>query len=129
MPYPKHKVEKSIQFSPHDITGVMIILSYVLLCPLIVKRIADEKATKARELLRMSGMSDVVFWTAHFLNYFLVIVMQAVVFTAVLCFSDRKLMQHSSSVLFFQFVLLYGAQLVLFSMLISVVFSRFVSIS
>ncbi|CAG2107830.1 unnamed protein product [Medioppia subpectinata] len=36
-----------------EMLGMVVITSYIIMCPLIVKRICDEKAAKAKEMLKM----------------------------------------------------------------------------
>ena len=52
-------------------------------CPLIVKRVTDEKAIKAKGLLRMMGLSDWVFWLSHFVSFFTIMAVHNLLFTAI----------------------------------------------
>ena len=100
----------------------------MVLVPLIVKRITDEKSTKAKELLRLIGMSDFVFWFSHFINYFFIILVHTIVVTAVVFGLKVSFFPLSSWFLFALGFLMYGVQLILFSMLITTVFNRYVSL-
>ncbi|XP_054159969.1 ABC transporter ced-7-like [Oppia nitens] len=80
-PYPKYKkisTNEDIKFSMQEVVAGIIVIGYVVLCPLIVKRITDEKAAKAKEMLRMIGMSDWVFWSSHFVSFFIVMVFHSI---------------------------------------------------
>ena len=80
MPYPSYLGTGASTLNTHDIIAVITTVCYVLVCPIIVKRIADEKASKVshyskswslilfdnelslqvKEMLNMIGMSDMV---------------------------------------------------------------------
>lgn len=124
LPYPAYKNPKFSQFSIYDFLALFLLISYVLICPLIVKRITDEKSTKAKELLRMIGMSDLVFWSSHFINHFLVVCLHCFFFTIIFFEYNNPLFVHSSSLLLFFTLILFGIQAILFSMLITTVFNR-----
>lgn len=125
MPYPRYQnPENENSFSIFDWVGLLTVLSYVLVCPLIVKRITDEKDSKVKELLRMIGMSDLVFWSSHFVSFFVIVIVQASAFLYIFFGMKESIVQHSSLSLFFVVLLLYGIQLIMFSMLITTIFNR-----
>lgn len=123
MPYPAYTDTSSFALSIIEWLGLLTCLGYVLVCPLIVKRITDEKAGKVKEMLRLLGMADIVFWSGHFLNYLLIITFHAIVLVLLL-FHSTTLLVHSSPFLGFLFFLVYGIQLTLFSMLVTTVWNR-----
>lgn len=124
MPYPSFKQSEFDFVNLLDIVAVCLPLSYVLVCPLIVKRITDEKSSKAKELLRLIGMSDAVFYLAHFLNYLCLILLHAIFITIIVFVFKVPLYSASSPLIFFIGVLLWGAQLILFSIFITTIFNR-----
>ena len=125
MPYPRYEnPESQQQFSVFDWVGLLTVLGYVLVCPLIVKRITDEKDSKVKEMLRMIGMSDLVFWSSHFISYFVIVIIQAFIFVFIFFSFQNSVVNHSSMSLFVIFFIIYGAQLILFSMLITTIFNR-----
>lgn len=124
MPYPSFKQPEFDSINLLDIVAVCLPLSYVLVCPLIVKRITDEKSSKAKELLRLIGMSDAVFYLAHFLNYLCLILLHAIFITIIVFVFKVPLYSASSPIIFFIGVLLWGAQLILFSIFITTIFNR-----
>jgi len=89
-----------------------------------VKRITDEKSTKARELLRLIGMSDLMYWFSHFLNNFIVILAQMLVITICLYVFSSPVIALASSPLVFFALVLFGIQTLLFCMTITTVFNR-----
>ncbi len=124
MPYPRYQEPENSKFNVYDAVGLIIVLGYVLVVPLIVKRITDEKDGKVKEMLRMIGMSDLVFWSAHFVSFFVILVVQAAIFVYLFFLMEEPIVQQSSITFFFAFFLCYGAQLILFAMLITTIFNR-----
>ena len=97
-----------------------------MISPLIVKRITDEKAAKAKEMLRMMGMSDWVFWGSHFINFFTIMIPQSLIVTLLMFYGFGGLpwFLWSSGWLFFLGMLLYNITTILSSMLLTTVFNR-----
>src|SRR5690606_37983168 len=95
------------------------------ICPLIVKRITDEKSTKSKELLRMIGMSDFVFWSSHFINYLPIFLFHAACLTYILFYHDNPIIVYASPTVFFFVFILSGIQTILSSMLITTVLHRY----
>ena len=124
-PYTEPK-EKFTLFSIRDFIASAIIIGYVVLCPLIVKRITDEKANKAKELLKMIGMSDWVFWSSHFLSYLIIMVFHAFMFTLIYCigWNGYPIVKYSSESLLFTIIVIYSIQSILFCMALTTVFNR-----
>jgi hypothetical protein len=56
-PYPKYISigDETFAISIQELISITIVVGYIVMCPLIVKRITDEKAMKTKELLRMMG--------------------------------------------------------------------------
>lgn len=127
MPYPSFEEKKtSIQNLIYQLLPFFISTVYILVCPLIVKRITDEKSTKAKELLKMIGMSDYVFWITHFLNYLIIILVHSIAFAFIFT-GNGTIFPRSSTFLSFFIFLLFGMQLILFFMLLSTFFNRYLN--
>lgn len=127
-PFPGYKNtgDDGNMFSLRDSIAATIAIGYVIMCPLIVKRITDEKVAKAKEMLRMIGMSDWVFWSSHFISFFLIMLFHSILFTIFFCigFGGDPLITYSSGFLFFVILVLYSVQSLLFCMTITTVFNR-----
>lgn len=123
MPYPTYQESKSSVASSYVVFGLLITISYFMICPLIVKRITDEKNTKARELLRLIGLSDMVYWLSHFISYLIIFCIHAIGFYFIL-FHYNPIFKHTSATVFLFGFILFGFQTILFSMLITTVFNR-----
>ncbi|CAG2161807.1 unnamed protein product [Oppiella nova] len=127
-PFPGFKStgDESQLFSLQDLIAATIAIGYVVMCPLIVKRITDEKVAKAKEMMRMIGMSDWVFWSSHFISYFLIMVFQSVMFTIFYCagFGGDPVISYTSGSLFFAILFIYSIQSILFCMTITTIFNR-----
>ena len=106
--------------------GMIVITSYIIMCPLIVKRICDEKVAKAKEMLKMMGMSDWVFWGSHFINYFTIMFIQSIFTIIFLCygFGGLPYIVYSNPFIFFISLVLFNVSTILSSMLLTTVFNR-----
>ena len=128
MPYPSYLnlLNEQIQFSMQDVAAFTIVIGTVILCPLIVKRIADEKVAKAKEMLKMMGMSDWVFWSSHFLNYLTVMTFHSIIFVICFCigFGGESIINHSDPSLVFVILMIFNCQAILFCMLIATIINR-----
>ena len=104
----------------------LLINAYIVICPLIVKRICDEKVAKAKEMLRMMGMSDWVFWGSHFINFFVVMFVQSVVIALFIVygFGGGTAINWSNGLIFFISLVLFNISSILSSMLLTTVFNR-----
>ena len=109
-----------------SLVGMMLITGYVVICPLIVKRITDEKVAKAKEMLRMMGMSDWVFWGSHFINFGSVMIVQSAVITLLLFvgFGGLPYFLWSNGFIFFISMVLFNISSILSCMLLTTVFNR-----
>ena len=125
MPYVSYlsSLNSNFSISMQDAAAFAIIIGMVFVCPFIVKRITDEKAAKAKEMLKMMGMSDWVFWSSHFINYFTVMMFHSIIF--IICFfvgfGQNPIIKHSDPSLVFVILIIFNCQAILFSMLISTV--------
>lgn len=126
MPYPRYLKADVDVFPIQDLMAIVLPLSYIVLVPLIVKRITDEKSTKAKELLRLIGMSDFVFWFSHFLNYLIIVILHTIIVTAVLFTLHVSIFSYTSPFLFALGFFMFGVQMIFFSMLITTIFNRYV---
>ena len=127
-PFPSYKKRDDDQkmFSIQDLIAATIAIGYVVMCPLIVKRITDEKVAKAKEMMRMIGMSDWVFWLSHFISYFTILLFHCIVFTVLYCsgLGGDPIIFYSNTFLFFLLLVIYSAQTILFCMTLTTVFNR-----
>ncbi|XP_025017004.1 ATP-binding cassette sub-family A member 2-like isoform X1 [Tetranychus urticae] len=52
-------------------------VGFIYVSIIIARRIIQEKATNSKELLRIMGLSDVIYWISHFINYFFLSIFHA----------------------------------------------------
>ncbi|CAG2114253.1 unnamed protein product, partial [Medioppia subpectinata] len=70
IPYPRYLKSSSVgSMNMLEVLGMLVITSYIIMCPLIVKRICDEKAAKAKEMLKMMVFLCVGFGGLPFVVY------------------------------------------------------------
>lgn len=123
LPYPAYYEPVKSLLPTAEIYGMLITTSYIFVGPTIVNRITHEKNTKARELLRLAGLSDFVYWLSHFIYSLVIVCFHAVGF-CYFFFKYNPSYQNTSITLFAFVFLLFGCQTILFSMLITTVFNR-----
>ncbi|CAG2172273.1 unnamed protein product, partial [Oppiella nova] len=119
------------RMSRGDLISVSIVSGYIVLCPLIVRRVTNEKSIKVKELMRMMGMSDWVFWSSHLINYLIVMSVHTFIFTMLWCYGfpaigvgdGRALFHLINPILFFIIVFIFCIQTNLFCMAFSTLFN------
>ncbi|XP_077558497.1 phospholipid-transporting ATPase ABCA3-like [Haemaphysalis longicornis] len=106
------------------ITDVCVIYGFIVLAPVLVKRIAEEKSVGMKELLRIAGVPDSVYWLSAFLGGLVVMAAVALIITSLLMlpvFCSPAIMSESDFTLVFATVMVYAAHCDLFCLLISCV--------
>ncbi|KAH9392503.1 hypothetical protein TYRP_005582 [Tyrophagus putrescentiae] len=120
MPYPKYP---NVVVSPLiNLLSFILPIGYIFVGPLVVMKIAEERSNKTKELLKMVGLGDFVFWLAHFLDHFVVFFCHGLIFTIILW--AAKVFTFASPVLFIIQFTLFSVQLVLFIFLMVTIFSK-----
>ncbi|KAH6936710.1 hypothetical protein HPB50_020914 [Hyalomma asiaticum] len=110
--------------SARKITDVSVIYGFIVLAPVAVKRIADEKSVGMKELLRIAGISDAVYWLSAFLSGLMVMSLETVIITTFLVlpiFCEPAILPQSDISLVLFMLMLYAVYCDLFCLLISCV--------
>ncbi|XP_049268267.1 ATP-binding cassette sub-family A member 2-like [Rhipicephalus sanguineus] len=110
--------------SARKITDVSVIYGFIVLAPVAVKRIADEKSVGMKELLRIAGISDAVYWLSAFLSSLMVMSLETVLITSFLTFPifcEPAILPQSDISLVLFMLMLYAVYCDLFCLLISCV--------
>ncbi|XP_064476871.1 retinal-specific phospholipid-transporting ATPase ABCA4-like [Ornithodoros turicata] len=93
---------------------------------LFVSKLTDERGTGMKEMLRLIGLSDRIYWISHFLSAFyvlLIIVTLMMLFLTVKKNAEgRRLIQYSDPLLLFYVLLSFCSSCLLHAMLLSVFF-------
>lgn len=126
MPYPRY-VERPpttlIDLVPYVLTN-----GFIILVPVIVKRMVDEKANCIRESFRLMGLPNYIYFLSIFTNYFIGILPQILIITSLYTSSffglSAPIYDYTNSFLVGLILLVYGIHLILMSMLISVFIQR-----
>ncbi|XP_076318610.1 phospholipid-transporting ATPase ABCA3-like [Tachypleus tridentatus] len=123
-PYPSY-YESSFNFAL--LIPTMIITGFIILTPVIVRRIVAEKSVGAKEMMRMMGLNDWCYWSATFFNNFLVMLFISAIITILFKISftkDIAVLYHTDGFLLFIILLLYSAATILFCVTISTFFNK-----
>ncbi|XP_023244224.1 ATP-binding cassette sub-family A member 3-like, partial [Centruroides sculpturatus] len=127
MPYPPNDEVKAMSVELIAVSFVMII-NFVFIFPIIVKRIVEEKCSRTKEIMKMMGISELTYWTGTFISNFLELLLHDLFI--VFMFSIEFVKGHSvvlrgvSPSLFFVLMLLYSISSLLFCFLITTVFNK-----
>ncbi|XP_077492875.1 phospholipid-transporting ATPase ABCA3-like isoform X2 [Amblyomma americanum] len=124
-PYPEYNDDSKFDLISRLI-AMFVVYSYLVFSPIYVRRVISEKSSRIRELMRMMGLTDWVYWIGTFASGFLVLAttltISLVLFkipvaplAAVLLYSDYSLL------LFI--CLIYATSAILFLLLFTVIFN------
>lgn len=119
IPYPSYR--RGSKWSVVNLVPTAMIIGFAIAFPTLVKRITDEKSSQSRELLRMMGLSDWVYWLAHFVSsglFFIPIsiIMLAILFSSMFVYSSFGPL----AVLF----TMYSINISILAFLVSILFQR-----
>ncbi|KAI1307954.1 Phospholipid-transporting ATPase ABCA3 [Halotydeus destructor] len=105
----------------------LILFGYIVTFPTLVKRIAEEKVNKSREMFKIMGLSDFVYWGTTFFSAYIIYLLQAIILTYIYTHEWQGVMSllpgAEKSVILAIFVL-HGACLMTFGMFLSIPFTK-----
>lgn len=124
-PYPEYNDDSKFDLISRLI-AMFVVYSYLVFSPIYVRRVISEKSSRIRELMRMMGLTDWVYWIGTFASGFLVLAVTLTIslvmfkipvapLAAVLLYSDFSLL------LFI--CLIYATSAILFLLLFTVIFN------
>ena len=100
---------------------IFLLLMYLVPVFRLISRIVTEKETKAREGMKMMGLTDFPYWLSWFVYYFL---LMTIISLVSLLLVARNVFEFSDKGFIFLFFWLYGASMFGFALLVSSMFSR-----
>ncbi|XP_077519987.1 uncharacterized protein LOC144129791 [Amblyomma americanum] len=106
------------------ITDICVVYGFIVIAPVTVKRIADEKSVGMKELLHIAGVSDAVYWLAAYMSGLLGMSVVAVLMTVLMklpIFCSPALLPQSDFTLVLAMIMLYAFYCDLFCLLVSCV--------
>lgn len=124
-PYPTYRSDDFV-----DIFSVLLpfctVLSFVMLCPAILKRVVEEKQTGVKELMKMMGLKSWMLWLGWMINALLVNIVSVTIIVLLVKppFKEVAILQHSNGLLVWLILMFYCAAGVAFCFGISSFFSR-----
>ncbi|KAI1307918.1 Phospholipid-transporting ATPase ABCA3 [Halotydeus destructor] len=124
-PYPT-KAEKS-GITLTSLIPPLVVFGFIVTFPILVKRIAEEKVNKSREMFRMMGLSDFVYWSSTFAGFFILYFIQGSILTFLYTFKwqgVRALITGASPSIVFVVFMLYGIGFITFGMFLSIPFTK-----
>lgn len=91
-----------------NLLPLCMVLMYIMPVNRLVNRIVNEKETKARESMKIMGMTDTAYWLSWFIYYIGVSTVISLVSSLILCIN---VFENSSWFLIFIFFWIYGLSL------------------
>ncbi|XP_049274469.1 phospholipid-transporting ATPase ABCA3-like isoform X2 [Rhipicephalus sanguineus] len=124
-PYPEYNDDSKFDLISRLI-AMFVVYSYLVFSPIYVRRVISEKSSRVRELMRMMGLTDWVYWIGTFASGWMVLAVTLTIslilfkipvapLAAVLLYSDFSLL------LFI--CLIYATSAILFLLLFTVIFN------
>uniref|UniRef100_A0A1Y1MN73 ABC transporter domain-containing protein n=2 Tax=Photinus pyralis TaxID=7054 RepID=A0A1Y1MN73_PHOPY len=127
-PYPPHINDSELKNVIIYFLPVITVLSFTLLCPMIISSVMEDKVTGMKELMRVMGLKSGMMWFTWFLDMFCWNFISLVVITAMLVYlkSDTRppLLEHCSFSVLLTFFSLYSAALITFCFALSSFFNK-----
>jgi ABC-type multidrug transport system fused ATPase/permease subunit len=137
MPIPqRYHWESSSFISRRNLSLVLILImkiSLLVMLPVVVKRIVEEKATRITDYLVLLGVGRIEIWVTVIIDSLAILGLQSVIIALILCIPSQKFTNESISVsysildridfsLLITFIFVFLIQSILFACLISVFF-------
>lgn len=127
-PYPSHTTASD---NLSDLTPWVLVFSFIITYVLIVKRITAEKSNQIREMYRITGLMDWIYWFVHLVNHYSIFLIQAIIVTALFTMKFINgyacVFNYSSPSLVFFIIALWGLNFMLTAMALSIPFNRPIS--
>ena len=98
-----------------------MLLMYILPVYRLISNIVSEKETKARESMKMMGLSDFSYWLSWFVYYFIIVLIISIACTIIL---SANVFKFSNRGIIFLYFFIYGLSLFGLCILIQAFFSR-----
>ena len=98
-----------------------MLLMYILPVYRLISNIVSEKETKARESMKMMGLSDFSYWLSWFVYYFIIVLIISISCTIIL---SANVFKFSNRGIIFLYFFIYGLSLFGLCILIQAFFSR-----
>jgi ATP-binding cassette subfamily A (ABC1) protein 3 len=98
-----------------------MLLMYILPVYRLISNVVAEKESKARESMKMMGLSDCSYWCSWFTYYFIIVTIISILCVIILSFNVFK---NSNRGIIFLFFWIYGISLFGFCILLQSCFSR-----
>lgn len=104
-----------------------VVFGFIVTFPIIVNRVTKEKLNKSREMFRLMGMSDWVYWLTTILMYFIILFIQIIVICLLFMVKFNgsvAVLNAINPIVAFLIFTVFGLNLILFALLVSIPFSR-----
>ena len=90
------------------------VLGFVVMIVLLIKGIVDEKSNRAREMLRLIGMNDWIYYGSQFFNTFVIMAVQCLLLTVMFCMTPNAQLKGANPSVVLVVMLSYSASAILY---------------
>ncbi|KAK7864713.1 hypothetical protein R5R35_010965 [Gryllus longicercus] len=110
----------------HEFLPLATILSFIFLCPGVLKRIVEEKSTGVKELMKLMGVPSLILWFSWFVHAMGIAILSVTVITVIVVtpFSSTAPVMLCSGFVFWIFMILYCTASITFLFAISALFKK-----
>ncbi|KAJ9595471.1 hypothetical protein L9F63_013335, partial [Diploptera punctata] len=124
-PYPPYHDDNFVELFSY-LLPFCTVLSFVLLCPSVLKRVVEEKQSGVKELMKMMGLKSWMLWVGWMINAMLVCTLSVSIITFLLKtpFGKVGVLHHSDGFLIWIFLMFYCIAGITFCFAVSSLFSR-----
>uniref|UniRef100_T1JTR1 ABC transporter domain-containing protein n=1 Tax=Tetranychus urticae TaxID=32264 RepID=T1JTR1_TETUR len=127
-PYPSHTTASD---NLSDLTPWVLVFGFIISYVFIIKRITSEKSNQIREMYRITGLMDWIYWFAHLADHYAIFLVQALIvtglFTMKIINGNACVFNYSSYSLVFFITALWGLNFTLSALALSIPFNRPIS--
>lgn len=125
IPYPSYVATSSSRIV--DVLPTFLVYCYIVISAFFVNRISTEKCNQSREMLKMCGLNDAVYWISTIIfNFacFCLVSLIILTFVKIPIFNNYSLWANSSFFLIFFFLIIFSIQQMLIGMIVCVICSK-----
>ncbi|XP_035384179.1 retinal-specific phospholipid-transporting ATPase ABCA4 [Electrophorus electricus] len=121
MPYPCY-VDDMFMLTLNRCFPIFMVLAWIYSVSMMVKSIVLEKEMRLKETLKAMGVTNGVIWSTWFLDTFLMMTTSTALLTAIIM--NGKVLNYSSPIILFLFLLTFTTSTIMQCFLMSVCFSK-----
>ncbi|XP_065175068.1 phospholipid-transporting ATPase ABCA3-like [Sycon ciliatum] len=101
---------------------LLVFLAYILTALVLVRDIVREKERRLKESMKMMGLSNLLHWTAWFINYFFTLLISIIAMVLILKYG--RVLEYSNPLIVLLFFICHAWSTIMFCFFVSTLFQR-----